>query len=182
MAMRHDAGSAAIRFAARTIEAFARRAHQDTVWNIGRCVFEPGGGNVVPRRAELLVEFRDMSDDLLDEFAVITNQLAREEAESHHAGVEIHGVTHLTGTEMDTRILEALQRAADNVGTPTMRLPSGAGHDAMVVAAQVPAGMVFVPSIDGRSHDPAEDTSEQDIVAGAQVLARAVECLIQAPA
>ena len=61
----------------------------------------------------------------------------------------------------------------------TPRMPSGAGHDAMVLSRYMPAAMLFVPSIGGRSHDISEDTQEADIVLGCQVLAGAVERLIK---
>lgn len=60
-------------------------------------------------------------------------------------------------------------------------MPSGAGHDAMVMGRFMPAAMLFVPSIGGRSHDITEDTAEPDIVLGCEVLADAVERICAQP-
>jgi N-carbamoyl-L-amino-acid hydrolase len=66
------------------------------------------------------------------------------------------------------------------MGAGSMRLSSGAGHDAMMLARRVPAGMLFVPSIGGRSHHVSEDTRAEDIITGAQVMAGAVDLLLAA--
>jgi N-carbamoyl-L-amino-acid hydrolase len=181
MALRLDAGTSAVRFANRVLDELAEHAGSDTVWNIGHCVFEPGAGNVVPSRAELLVEYRDVSDELLDELDDIVRRAAREEAAGHNTSVELRDVTRVSGIEMAAPIVEALEEAARDRDLRCLRMPSGAGHDAQMIARHIPAGMLFVPSIDGRSHDPAEDTSEEHIVAGAQVLARGIERLLGAP-
>jgi N-carbamoyl-L-amino-acid hydrolase len=81
---------------------------------------------------------------------------------------------------MTARIVDAFEAAAGDLGVGSMRLSSGAGHDAMILARRIPSGMLFVPSIGGRSHDVREDTSAADIVTGAQVLARAVDGLLGA--
>ncbi len=65
---------------------------------------------------------------------------------------------------------------------PAMTMPSGAGHDAMVLAKHVPAAMMFIPSIAGRSHHVAENTLDDDIVLGCRVLARTVETLLASDA
>jgi N-carbamoyl-L-amino-acid hydrolase len=180
MALRMDAGSSALRFAGRVLDEFTAHAAPDTVWNIGRCVFEPGAGNVVPSRAELLVEYRDVSNERLDEFDGILARVAREEAARHSTTIELRPVTRQAGTEMADIVVEALEEAAQDGGLRSVRMPSGAGHDAQVIGRHIPAGMLFVPSMGGRSHDPAEDTNEKHIVAGAQVLARAVARLLAA--
>ena len=75
---------------------------------------------------------------------------------------------------MDARFQDALERAAEH-HAPGLhaRLPSGAGHDAQILAERLPSGMMFVPSIGGISHHYAEDTSDADLVLGCQVFADA---------
>ena len=70
-----------------------------------------------------------------------------------------------------------LAQASQARGEEPMHLPSGAGHDAMVVGRYIPAAMLVVPSIGGRSHDVTENTAEADIVFGCEVLADAVDRL-----
>jgi acetylornithine deacetylase/succinyl-diaminopimelate desuccinylase-like protein len=75
---------------------------------------------------------------------------------------------------MDAGLLNDLAAAAADVGASVLRMPSGAGHDAMIFAPQIPSAMMFVPSIDGRSHDVSENTSEADLRRGLRVFAGAV--------
>jgi N-carbamoyl-L-amino-acid hydrolase len=74
----------------------------------------------------------------------------------------------------DTGIMNALERAANDLGLPNMRLPSGAGHDAMYMAQVCPAAMIFVPCEGGVSHNEAENAKPEDLAAGARVLAAAL--------
>jgi beta-ureidopropionase / N-carbamoyl-L-amino-acid hydrolase len=77
-------------------------------------------------------------------------------------------------TPMDSPMQRLILQAAEGLGYSSLALPSGAGHDAQMLAAITPAGMIFVPSKDGRSHSPAEFTAPEDLVAGANVLLHAV--------
>jgi N-carbamoyl-L-amino-acid hydrolase len=79
---------------------------------------------------------------------------------------------------MDRAVGESIAQASRSQGQEPMHMPSGAGHDAMVLCRKLPAAMLFIPSIGGRSHDIAEDTAEDDIVLGCRVLAAAVEKLM----
>jgi N-carbamoyl-L-amino-acid hydrolase len=74
---------------------------------------------------------------------------------------------------MDPRIAAAIAEASRAEAEEPLSMPSGAGHDAMVLSRALPSAMLFIPSIGGRSHDIAEDTAEEDIVLGCRVLARA---------
>jgi N-carbamoyl-L-amino-acid hydrolase len=86
----------------------------------------------------------------------------------------------LAAAAMDERLGSMIVAAAEALGSPSIRMPSGAGHDAMIPARYLPTAMLFVPSIGGRSHDVAENTTEADIVLGAEVLTAVVERLIAA--
>jgi N-carbamoyl-L-amino-acid hydrolase len=79
---------------------------------------------------------------------------------------------------MNPDLVRVLERAAAELGASSTVMPSGAGHDAMVLSRYLPAAMLFVPSIGGRSHHISENTKDEDIILGAEVLARAVELLI----
>jgi N-carbamoyl-L-amino-acid hydrolase len=76
---------------------------------------------------------------------------------------------------MDRGLQDTVARAASTLAVPHQSLPSGAGHDALVLARYVPSAMLFVPSIGGRSHHVSENTSDEDIVTGADVMLEAVE-------
>jgi beta-ureidopropionase / N-carbamoyl-L-amino-acid hydrolase len=180
MAMRRDAGAAAIRFAARTLDAFERQRTEHTVWNIGSLTLRPGAGNVVSNRAEMLVEYRDATADALVSLHETVERIAREVAAEHGCPCKLRTTVDTSGVDMDPEVVSTIEAVAADAGAGSLRMPSGAGHDAMVLRRRIPAGMLFVPSRGGRSHDPAEDTDEADLVTGARVLARAVERLIAA--
>jgi N-carbamoyl-L-amino-acid hydrolase len=81
---------------------------------------------------------------------------------------------------MDGTVQECLAAAAEtHAPGKWIRMPSGAGHDAQILAHGLPAGMLFIPSIGGISHDIAEDTAEEDIVRGCRALATATEALLR---
>ncbi len=174
MALRRDAGATLLRFAAdAATQLLAAGGGTETVWNIGWISFSPGASNVVPASAELVLEFRDLDALVLARIeAWLCRRLA---ADTSLAGEEI---THFAPTPMDPALMAALERAAAKNGARHLRMPSGAGHDAMILARAMPTAMLFVPSIGGRSHDPAEDTAEANIVCGCQVLCDAAEALI----
>ena len=76
---------------------------------------------------------------------------------------------------MDAELESLIEAGAAEYRVPAMRMPGGAGHDAMVLGRYLPSAMLFVPSIGGRSHDIVEDTAEDDIILGCEVLAAVVE-------
>ena len=89
-------------------------------------------------------------------------------------GVDVHIETGLdiAPVPLDGEVQHAIREAAESLGLPCRRMPAMAGHDAQVVGRHAKAGMIFVPSRDGRSHSPLEFTSEDDVERGANVLLR----------
>jgi N-carbamoyl-L-amino-acid hydrolase len=176
MAMRKDAGLALFRLATRIADEFPRLGGASTVWNIGSIALRPGAANVVPSEGEMTLEFRDTDTATLDRLE--QNVLAWV-AEANRGPVTLHAepTARIAPTHMAEDLAAAIAAAASECGEEPVFMPSGAGHDAMVLGRFVPAAMMFVPSIGGRSHDIAEDTSEADIAFGGEVLAAAVEKL-----
>ncbi len=176
-AMRRDASRPLYELAARVHGEFPALAGSDTVWNVGVMNVRPGAANVVPSEADMVVEFRDTSSAVLD--AIEAKLLGWISAVDGRSGVSVEAapIARIVPTLMADRLQDMIEAAAGAARAPAMRMPSGAGHDAMVVGRFMPAGMLFIPSIGGRSHDIVEDTAEDDIVLGCEVLARAVEQL-----
>ena len=175
MSMRRDAGAAALTFGASISDKLKAIAGADTVWNIGSAAFKPGASNVVPSEAEIFFQARDSSTAALEEIEKLVRTTAENCAKNFKATVEITRILNTTPTQMSPPLAALIGQAASDLGATTLSMPSGAGHDAMVLARYIPAAMLFVPSIAGRSHHISEDTHEQDIIVGAQVLLRAVE-------
>jgi beta-ureidopropionase / N-carbamoyl-L-amino-acid hydrolase len=173
MAMRRDAGAALIELGAAVTAEFRRLADADTVWNIGNVVFRPGAANVVPSEGEMLLEMRDINPEVLDRLEARFTALVAD-ANRGAVGVEVETTARIPPTAMAENLGAAIAAAAVAHGETPVRLPSGAGHDAMVVARFMPAAMMFIPSIGGISHDVRENTSDADIIFGCEVLADAV--------
>jgi beta-ureidopropionase / N-carbamoyl-L-amino-acid hydrolase len=176
--LRKDAGAAGLRLAVALLDRFQALRGPNTVWNIGHVAFEPGAANVVPAVARFMLEFRDVQESLLDSLEAEARALVAAHSRASGLPINIDPTALIPATPLTTGILETLEAAANDLGVGAMRLSSGAGHDAMVLARRVPAGMLFVPSIAGRSHDVSENTRVADIVTGAQVMARAVDRLL----
>lgn len=175
MAMRKDAGRAAVLCASAVHERMGQVGGADSVWNIGSIRFEPGAENVVPAKAFMSIEIRDLSASVVD--AMEKAAVACIEAVEKQTGLSCQAARTLEvePTEMNGELAEQLRKASTDCEAGAMDMPSGAGHDAMIVARRLPAAMMFIPSIRGKSHSEAENTDDSDIVTGCRVLAAAVE-------
>ncbi|MEO7405191.1 MAG: hydantoinase/carbamoylase family amidase, partial [Burkholderiales bacterium] len=173
-AMRKDAARPLYELAHRIHAEFATMGSSDTVWNIGVMNVRPGAANVVPSEADMVVEFRDTSAPLLD--AIEATLLEWVGSLNGRSGVAVAAIpiARIAPTIMAPSLEDLIEATARECAAPAMRMPSGAGHDAMVVGRFMPAAMVFIPSIGGRSHDIVEDTAEADIVLGCEVMAGVV--------
>ena len=174
MAMRRDAGAVAIGLSTGLLESFPALAGPDTVWNIGSLTLTPGAANVIPEAAEITVEIRDTDPAVLDSLEDRLRALAHDRAEESGQEITALRTLDIPPAAMDPALGDKIEAAARALGASHMRMPSGAGHDAMVLCRYMPSAMLFVPSIGGHSHTTIEDTSEDDIVLGCRVLADAV--------
>jgi beta-ureidopropionase / N-carbamoyl-L-amino-acid hydrolase len=173
MAVRRDAGVALVRLASAIDRRFPHIAGPRTVWTTGRITVQPGAPSIVPGRAEMLFQFRDTDPAMLDRLAQELDALVAEAAKGP-CDVTLTALSRSTPTAMDAGFQDVLERVAERDAPGLVeRMPSGAGHDAQIVAKCLPAAMLFVPSIGGVSHHWTEDTSEADIALGCAVLADA---------
>lgn len=169
---RQDAGLGASAFllAAREI---AMRVTPDCVANVGDMQFTPGVLNVIPGLVETALEIRSINDASMDILEVALLKQAQIEAERFGLGLEIKPHSRVLPVHMDTHVRSLLIESAQALGLRAMEMPSGAGHDAQILAQITKAGMIFVPSVGGVSHSPLEHTTEADCVNGANVLLNA---------
>ncbi|MEC8828482.1 MAG: hydantoinase/carbamoylase family amidase, partial [Actinomycetota bacterium] len=141
------------------------------VATVGSLTLHPNLVNVVPAHTTMTVDLRNTDEKSLQ---VAEEQLRQRTAELAEAeGVEVNSRTlaRFEPVEFDDRVVDQIEHLATRRGLSTKRMPSGAGHDAQMMARVCPTGMIFVPSVGGVSHNPAEHTDEQDLIAGAQLLA-----------
>jgi N-carbamoyl-L-amino-acid hydrolase len=169
MTMRRDALRAAADFLNR-LPALAAATGPATVITCGRIAVAPGGANVVPRLAELSLDFRDPSGGNLDVLRRRLEHEARAVAAAHAVDLEWREQPMVHPVPMDESIRTTISAAADALGLRRIDMPSGAGHDAQNMAHLAPTAMIFIPSKDGRSHSPAEHTDFAAIEHGANVL------------
>jgi N-carbamoyl-L-amino-acid hydrolase len=169
MEARRDAGLGASAFVLdarnRVLEEFA-----DCVANVGAISFSPGAFNIVPARADVALEYRSPRAGEMERLGAALIREARAAAERFDLGLEVEPLGQHDPAPMDGRAQRALAAAAAGLGLAHVSLASGAGHDAQSLAGLCPAGMVFVPSVDGASHSPREYTRWEDCVHGANVL------------
>lgn len=178
---RRDAGHGAA-LAALAVRDVTTREFPGCVANVGDVELEPGAFNVVPGRARVRLECRSVDPDELDRLAARILDRIRAVADECRLEVEIQRVAHWAPAVTDPEVRRAIAGAANALGLSLLELPSGAGHDAQVLAQIVPVGMVFVPSVRGISHDRSEHTRWEDCVNGANVLLGAAVALASEPA
>ena len=169
MDARRDAGLAAAAFAVAANELVVRD-FPDCVATVGDLRLEPGAYNVIPRSARVSLEFRSAELAELDALESALLDRAWREADVRGIELEVVPVGRWEPMPLDGGVCDAIEESAAALGLASMRLHSGAGHDAQALARVTPAGMVFVPSVAGLSHDPAEATTWEDCVNGANVL------------
>lgn len=169
MSMRHDPA-----YAASMIGVFLRELASsmggNQVCTVGRIELVPNLINVVPKSATVTVDIRNTDEDLLQHaestFLDFLNRLASTE------GVQIstRRLARFEPVVFDDGVLDLIERESVALGATSMRLPSGAGHDAQMLARICPTGMIFTQSHKGLSHNPAEHTDADLLELGANVL------------
>ncbi|WP_204112324.1 Zn-dependent hydrolase [Shimia biformata] len=178
MHLRRDAFQGLNAFATRINEDFRNVVTPQTVWTIGHVSLHPNASSIVPGRVTFSMQWRDGDADRLARMEAIIRTAAQEIADSRGLEVEFGPMLGLEPVAMDNVLRAALAKSAATVAPGKWReMPSGALHDATNVARHLPVAMLFVPSINGISHDFAEDTDEADLVTGLKVLAGAVASL-----
>jgi N-carbamoyl-L-amino-acid hydrolase len=181
MAIRRDAGAALVAFIATMNGAFTQLADADTVWTVGRIDLDPGSLSVVPGAADMYLQFRDANAARLEAMEIRLAELVRDFNARNGVHVELTTIDEpMEPVSMSSALAEHLAQAADTIAPRQwIRMPSGAAHDAQVIARCMPACMMFVPSIGGVSHDFIEDTAEEHIVLGCQVAATAAAAILR---
>ena len=179
MAVRRDAGLALARFCFAIDDRFPAHCGPRTVWTTGRITLEPGAPSIIPGGAEMLFQIRDADPAVIGRLEDLLRSMAAEVTAQGRCSVAIECIRTGVPAIMDGAIQEAIETASSTfAGGKSVRMPSGAGHDAQILSTIMPAGMLFVPSIGGISHHWTENTADADIVTGAQVFAEACRRLL----
>lgn len=178
MHLRRDAFQGLADFNQRLNERFRNVVRPETVWTIGHVSVHPNGSSIVPGKVVFSMQWRDGESDRLGRMERIVRDTIAEVADERGLTLHLGQMLGLEPVAMDDRLQRALAGAAEaEAPGKWRRMPSGALHDTTSVARHMPAAMLFVPSINGVSHNFDEDTREEDLVVGLRVLARAVAAL-----
>jgi len=176
MDMRRDAlaGAAAM---VQAVESIARSLGKPAVATVGKIRAEPDQINVVPGRVVFTVDLRHSDPGARRALEERTRSLCRTIAAERGLELEVRVLQERPPVPMHAEVRAVLTRAAQECGVQATELVSGAGHDAQILAARCKVGMLFVPSVGGRSHCPEEHTDPGHLELGVRVLVRALELL-----
>ena len=170
MGVRKDAGVALARFCVDIDDRFPASCGPRTVWTTGRITLDPGAPSIIPGSAEMLFQIRDDDPDVIGRLEDLLRSMAADVSAQGRCSVAVERIRTGAPAMMDAAFQQAIEAAGVAfAGGKSIRMPSGAGHDAQILATIMPAGMLFVPSMGGISHHWSENTDDADIVTGAQV-------------
>ncbi|MDQ0255106.1 allantoate deiminase [Evansella vedderi] len=175
---RADALIAASRFVSK-VEELPSVVSPSAVATVGRLHVYPNGVNVIPGKVTLTVDIRDIHEETRDELVEKIVLLGEQVAAERGVSVEMNEKTRIMPVPVSEEMQRKGKAAVEKLGYRPYYLPSGAGHDAMIVGRKVPAAMLFTRSKDGVSHNPKEWSSLNDCVATIHVLKNMVEELVK---
>jgi len=170
MNMRRDAFQAVAELSGEIPRILEENGSIRSVATIGRVELSPGAANVVPGRAEFSLEVRDTDPLVLDALANAFRRAMSAIARRRDLMFEFEVLGELTPRKCDAGIVDTVAGLCREMGINSTRMHSGAAHDTQIMSTITRAGMIFVPSKDGRSHSACEWTAWEDIELGANVL------------
>jgi N-carbamoyl-L-amino-acid hydrolase len=170
MPRRRDAFLGAAEYALRAREHVVSRGSEVSVTNIGVVYVHPGASNIVPGRAELVHEMRDPDAAVLERLWTECRDIAERVAKERELRVEIRPTSATIPALCSPNVQSMIEAVCGKLGCSTQRMYSAAGHDAQNLAAVTEAGMIFIPSVGGKSHRTDETSDPRAIERGANVL------------
>ena len=178
----NHAGTTLMRYRKDTIECMARivthaidkakAAGDPLVLTFGKVVPKPNTVNVVPGETLFTMDCRHTDEKILAGFTAEIESDMREIAEKMGIAIEIDNWMNEKPVQMDKAVVDAIESVCKSGQMNYKVMHSGAGHDSQIFAQYVPTGMIFVPSVKGVSHNPAEDTKTEDLREGISALAQ----------
>ncbi|NBY44829.1 MAG: Zn-dependent hydrolase [Acidimicrobiia bacterium] len=169
MSLRHDPA-----YVAAEITVFLRKLASefggDQVCTVGKIDLHPNLTNVVPAKATLTLDVRNTDESRLKQAESQIAEFLSEISAKEGVTITTRELARFEPVIFDDRVIDTVESIAKQQGNSVQRMPSGAGHDAQMLARVCPSGMIFVPSVKGISHNPAEFTESIDLEAGANIL------------
>ena len=177
MDMRNDAFQGLAEFASQIDRVLAEYGSPQSKATIGRVDLKPGAANVIPGEASFSLDVRDTDARILGELGEAFQRTLSAIARRRGLMFEYSVLSEIEPVHCASMVLEAIESSIDAMQLRATHLSSGAAHDAQIIAGIAPAGMIFVPSKEGRSHSAAEWTAWADIEAGANTLLNTIRQL-----
>lgn len=178
MDMRNDAFMGLADFAHEIPRILEENGGERSRATIGKVEIIPGAPNTVPGTVEFSLDVRDTSPALLEELGLSIRKVLSAIARRRHLMFEFDVLSEIEPVQCDSTLVDLLEKQASKLELPYLRMPSGAAHDAQILARHVPTAMVFVPSKGGQSHSPAEWTDWDDIENGANLMLHTIINLV----
>lgn len=169
MHLRQDAGYCAAAITT-FVHDLANQIGQGQVATVGITELKPNIINVVPANARITVDLRNADNQLLIEAEEKFNSFLVQLAKEKSVDIKTKSLARFDPVVFDENIVRVIEKHAVKLNHSCRRMTSGAGHDAQMMSRICPTAMVFTPSINGISHNPAEATKPEDVIAGANVL------------
>ncbi|MBU3878317.1 allantoate deiminase [Faecalicatena sp. AGMB00832] len=169
MKYRHDVIQVYAKIVTEAVAA-AKEVGDPLVLTFGKINVKPNVVNVVPGEAIFTMDVRHTDGEILNSFTRKVEELMKEKAKEEGVEIEIDCWMDEKPVPMNDKMIAVIEEACKEKGLNYRIMHSGAGHDSQIIAPRIPTGMIFVPSIRGISHNPAEDTKLKDILQGIEAL------------
>lgn len=170
MDMRNDAFQGVAEFSMQIERVLEEFGSPHSTATVGRIELKPGAANVVPGEAVFSLDVRDTDKATLKQLADAFNRTLSAIARRRGLMFKFSVLSEIEPVQCNAEVIHAIKQSVEYLSLKSEHLRSGAAHDAQIVAGIAPAGMIFVPSKEGRSHSAAEWTAWEDIEAGANTL------------
>jgi N-carbamoyl-L-amino-acid hydrolase len=169
--LRQDAFLATADFAVKGTQLVATK-HYGSMITVGKVAVQPGSFSVIPGRVDFTLDLRSASGETLEELDRETRALAADIASTRGLSFFSRIIDRTVPVALSSRIIGVMEEECRTLGYPSLRMTSGAGHDAQIVSGLTEAGMIFIPCQDGVSHAPDEMLNWDDLEKGANLLLR----------
>lgn len=169
--LRQDAFLATADFAVKGTQLVATK-HYGSMITVGKVAVQPGSFSVIPGRVDFTLDLRSASGETLEELDRETRALAADIASTRGLSFFSRIIDRTVPVGLSSRIIGVMEEECRTLGYPSLRMTSGAGHDAQIVSGLTEAGMIFIPCQDGVSHAPDEMINWDDLEKGANLLLR----------
>lgn len=170
MNMRKDPMSAAALLIAEIEDIAAHQVQESTVTTVGVISCKPNMPNVIPGEVSFTVDIRDIDADAIQTTIDKIHASADKIAAERGVTISFHTIGSSFPIRLSRRVMDVISKSVAACSDSWMTMNSGAVHDAAMMAAITDVGMIFVPSVNGKSHNPEEYTAPEDIALGCQAL------------